>query len=322
MNPHYTGRLLYGRTKKRDAWGQKKQSDRPKSKWIETRREDLRIVSDELWKAAHDRIAASRAAFTTRFTGRSHGRPPSGTESPYLLSGFRECARCGASMVIGSRRGARSRYFASVCAYHRDRGDTVCTNGLQAPMVETNAAVLDMLRGELFHPDVVDHLVEDVMASLIPEDSGRAERQRIERELGLLERELQRYAEAIATHGPLESVIAALKARETTRTALRRELEGLDAATRIRSVDRRRLERVLRETLANGRAVLAGEAVPERRQMLRAVLQGRLVFTPQVDCRGRRYEFTGQATLGPLLGEIAARGGMVAPTGFEPVFQP
>ena len=56
--------------------------------------------------------------------------------------------------------------------------------------------------------------------------------------------------------------------------------------------------------------------------MLRKVLQGRLVFTPKVDARGRRYEFAGQAALGSLAGEIIGGDGMVAPTGFEPVFQP
>lgn len=178
FNPHYTGKLLYGRTKKRDAWGQKRESDRPEAEWIEHRREDLRIVSDELWRAAHARIAASRAVFKAAFTGRAHGRPCTGMDSPYLLSGLLECAQCGGSLVIGSRRGAQSRHFAYVCAYHRERGDTVCTNALHAPMVAADTAILDACARELFHPDVVGGLVEEVMAALVPSDGGKAERQR------------------------------------------------------------------------------------------------------------------------------------------------
>jgi site-specific DNA recombinase len=288
FNPHYTGRIVYGRTKKRDAWGQKRQSDQPKHEWIETCREDLRIISDELWARAHARIAASRAVFKAGFSGRAHGRPPSGTESPYLLSGFLECAQCGGSLVIGSRRGMHSRSFAYVCAYHRERGDTVCANALQAPMVATDTAVLDSLHTELFHPDVLDGLVEEVMDALAPTDGGRAQRQRLAREMHQIEREIARYAEAIATAPTLESPLTALRIRETKRADLRRELDGLDAATRIRAVDRRRLEHVLRETIVNAREMLPRPDVPERRQMLRTVLQGRLIFTPHLDRQGRR----------------------------------
>lgn len=111
----------------------------------------------------------------------------------------------------------------------------------------------------------------------------------------------------------MESVIAALKAREAARADLRRDLDGLDAATSIRSVDRRRLERVLRETLTNGREVLARPDVPARRRMLRSVLHGRLTFTPHA--RQRRYTFAGHATLGPVIGALVGREGIVAPTG-------
>ena len=105
----------------------------------------------------------------------------------------------------------------------------------------------------------------------------------------LSSRELKRYAGAIATHGALDTIFNALRAREARRAALRRELEGLNAATRIRSVDRARLERVLYETLANGRAVLAQHIGQKRRVMLRKVLQGRLVFTSCIDVRTRRH---------------------------------
>jgi len=126
----------------------------------------------------------------------------------------------------------------------------------------------------VFHPDVVDGLVEEVMAALAPSDGGTRERQRIERALGQVERELRNYAEAIALDGPIDAVMTALKARETTRAELQRDLAGLDAATSIPSVDRRRLERVLRDTVANGHALLMRSDVPERRQLLRRVLHG------------------------------------------------
>src|SRR5262249_27585760 len=53
FNPLYTGRIIWGRTEKRDAWGLKKQSRRPASEWLERPpREDLRTVSNAPWRAA------------------------------------------------------------------------------------------------------------------------------------------------------------------------------------------------------------------------------------------------------------------------------
>jgi hypothetical protein len=78
--------------------------------------------------------------------------------------------------VVDRRTLARRRRASYVCGYHRDRGETVCTNDLMAPMVETDTAVLGALSRELFHPDVVDGLVETFMAALAQSDGGRAER--------------------------------------------------------------------------------------------------------------------------------------------------
>ncbi len=61
---------------------------------------------------------------------------------------------------------------------------------------------------------------------------------------------------------------------------------------------------------------------PVARQILRKVLNGRLVFDPREEEDGARfYEFSGPATLARLLDGTAAKR-LVAPTGFEPVFQP
>src|SRR5262249_25498542 len=85
FNPLYTGRIVWGRTKKRDAWGQKRQSRRLPSEWLELQpREDLRIVSDAAWGAAHERLAAKRAVYST--PRRFGGRPPGGGETPPLLT--------------------------------------------------------------------------------------------------------------------------------------------------------------------------------------------------------------------------------------------
>jgi hypothetical protein len=56
----YRGVLTWGKNRKRDAWGQMKSSKRPESEWVTVAAPHLRVVSDELWEAAHERMRASR----------------------------------------------------------------------------------------------------------------------------------------------------------------------------------------------------------------------------------------------------------------------
>jgi site-specific DNA recombinase len=58
----YRGLFTWNKTRTRDNWGRKqgKYADRPMSEWIRYESEDLRIVSDELWEAAHSQLSRRR----------------------------------------------------------------------------------------------------------------------------------------------------------------------------------------------------------------------------------------------------------------------
>ena len=56
FNSLYKGEVVWGRSKKRDAWGRRKESDRPTNEWVITNAEHLRIVSDDLWAKAHEAL--------------------------------------------------------------------------------------------------------------------------------------------------------------------------------------------------------------------------------------------------------------------------
>src|SRR5262245_39617426 len=58
--PLYRGEVIYNRTRKRDRWGQKRQSPRPESEWLRRHDPELQIVTDDAWKAAQDRLSAIR----------------------------------------------------------------------------------------------------------------------------------------------------------------------------------------------------------------------------------------------------------------------
>ena len=114
----------------------------------------------------------------------------------------------------------------------------------------------------------------------------------------------------------LRARVQADKARKLTVEA---ELAALAAPSP--ALDPERLRATLRGHGADVRALL-GRHVGQARQMLRKLLDGTtLMLEPMVVNGERRYAFSGSGNYLRLLPPDLART-VVAPTGFEPVFQP
>ena len=82
---------------------------------------DLRIVSDDLWFGVQRRIK----------TNLTPGAPAGGRPPRYLLSGIARCAQCGGPMTAINGKVGSATVKAYTCAYHRDRGATVCDSSLR-----------------------------------------------------------------------------------------------------------------------------------------------------------------------------------------------
>ena len=122
----YKGDVLWGRTKKRDAWGRRKQRGRPTSEWVVTKLDRLRIVNDEVWANGHDSLRTRQKSFGLK---RALPRLAVSRDSKYLLSGFVRCGVCGGS-IVQSWQALKSVYR---CWYNWSRGPAVCTNTLTVP---------------------------------------------------------------------------------------------------------------------------------------------------------------------------------------------
>jgi hypothetical protein len=79
------------------------------------------------------------------------------------------------------------------------------------------------------------------------------------------------------------------------------------AADLVGRLDRAKLERTARECLTDWQGLLAGQPV-QARQMLKKLLEGRLVFTPMGD--GTVVEFRGTGVLDPVLSGIVGGDGI------------
>jgi site-specific DNA recombinase len=103
--PLYRGEMIWNRTQKRDKWGQKRPSARPEADWLRRRVPELQIVSDDGWKAAHDRLTAINA----RLKAFGGGRRRRDSDSNYLLPGFARCSVCGGGMGVVTRSHGKRR---------------------------------------------------------------------------------------------------------------------------------------------------------------------------------------------------------------------
>ncbi|MEX2220599.1 MAG: hypothetical protein WEG40_02280 [Candidatus Rokuibacteriota bacterium] len=130
-------------------------------------------------------------------------------------------------------------------------------------------------------------------------DSGRG--RRLKREL---DQELGRYDEAIATAGPLPSLLEALQGRERRRAALAGELGQLDPLERTAAaVDDVAVTAELHALCAEWRRS------SRRIQIVRRMLTERLT----VERTPEGIRLSGMATFGPLMASIVLSGEMVPP---------
>ena len=327
FNPLYKGEVVWGRTKKRDAWGRKKESHRPATEWVVTRLEPLRIVTDELWATAHEALQSRQKAYGFK---RGSPRPAGALDSKYLLTGMVECGVCHGTIV----QTVNANKPAYRCWYNHSRGQAVCSNSLVVDMHRADDVVLQAITRDVLDPEVVGEALDLALRDLEqPATAGAARVDTLKNELARLDAELSRYAQAIADAGPLATILQAVKVRELRRDAIRTELKTLATPRQAGTRHTSEIRAELVEYLEHWRD-MARQGVAEARRLLRAVLVGRFVFTPvtpppELPPRkgpGRKprfiYALKGQASLSGLIAGLISASSVVAPTGFEPVFQP
>src|SRR5215468_4327865 len=318
----YRGRVVWNRSQKITRQGTKAQRQRPATEWLEREAPDLRIVSEALWEAVERRRlrAATMYASQTR-DGRRCSRPPgSDLRSPSLLGGLAQCAECGGSLTSMTRpygtTGRRRRVAIYGCAYHQKRGPAVCTNAVVIKQDRLDAAVLWAL---------AEALDERALAPLVARAIEHAERRgaeaperrkALERERATIATAIRHLLDAIKHGQATETLLGELAGQEARAKAIERELAAFDSGPRLVALERKQLAalaRVLRGELAAG----PGRA---RCFIQRALGDGRLACVPFREPGRRGYRFRATGTYGALLSP-AILPTLVAPTGFEPVFQ-
>ena len=105
-----------------------------------------------------------------------------------------------------------------------------------------------------------------------------------------------------------EAVFAELHNVEAEKNALSGKLAELEGRTKIMSTDAKQLGRTL-ENRARNIVQLLGRHIAQTRQLLRLLIDGRIVCRPFDDERGKGYEITATGTYAGLFGEMAVKDG-------------
>jgi hypothetical protein len=145
-NPRYTGTVIWNQYEWRKSPDDnlRKRVLRPREEWVERTDESLRIISDELWQRAQQRIA--RTAEDGNWARRK-GKPR------YLLSGLLRCATCGSHYIIANR-------LEYQCSTYRDGGG--CTNGIRVRRESLEESILGPVRRELLAPERVARMAQEM----------------------------------------------------------------------------------------------------------------------------------------------------------------
>jgi hypothetical protein len=163
--PLYRGEIVWNQTRKHDPWGQQRQSKQPESEWIRRPAPALRVVPEDLWAAAHARLAHNRRLYLRGTGGRLWGRP-AGSDSKYLLPGFGRCSCCNGVMHVRTHAHGSKRVGFYACTSCHKRGSSVCGNHLEVPMRQTDALALGAIADQvLISADVLEEIIARTLAA-------------------------------------------------------------------------------------------------------------------------------------------------------------
>ncbi len=305
--PAYLGHLVHGRTNERLrepglVGGTRRgfvggQKHRPREQWTVKEHAHPALISPEIAATVGARLR-ERGVTEQRGTA-------------YLLSGILVCGLCG-QHYVGSRAGRRFMYR---CLARCKRGQAACPNSdIARETIE--AFAIEILKVELLRPNRLQDLIGRLQRRPLA-----ARRRAVIKDTTVLEQELRTVAQKLTNvldlyaKGSLdEETLAAVTARlRKRRAAIAGQLETLEGPVSVDfQVNPARLRAFVHDM---DRWMRDGDVV-RRKTLLQEVYQ-EIRLWPKTAAKPWSRKVVVAASLDAL-----TRTFVVAPTGFEPVFQP
>lgn len=301
-NERYLGVLTWGRTGSTYRGGTRVALTRPDAEVVRVVNEALRIVPDELWRAAQAKGDIHR---------QRQGLSKSGGRAKHLLAGLARCGECGGPIRSLHRRRGTVTIRAYGCAWRDERGPTVCTNSIMRPVEVVEGALFEWIRGTLLDDRGVERTLRHLrrlMETATGGAAGRADTTALADELRSVELQMGRLTAALASGAVgVETVAKALAERDAHAKELREALANARAQTAAPTLEWAAVEAGARARLADLRGLANGD-VASMREVLGRLLVGPLVFHPvRLGPRQCSFRITGAV--------VGGRGLIVSPAG-------
>lgn len=292
----YQGQIVYGQLQKIVRGGTKRRRQREEKDWVRVEAPDLRIIERDIWETVQVRLAKSKSK------GRSVVRDQ---DSKYLLTGMARCAHCGGPMTIVGQDYHRRKGRFYGCSYYKTRGSSICKNSLLVEQEYLDQIVLKSLH-EAVAEEMIKVAVEKALAKHRAGEGKKLDRQAdIQRELSLIEAYEGNLVDAIGKGQPMDPLLAKLRAEETRKKDLIRELDQLTAGDQIASLDEARLKRELKARFADLSGLL-DRHISSARRLLRVLMEHPLRCEAVREGDRKEYRVTGTGSYLPLLPETLA----------------
>ena len=310
-NELYIGRLVWNRQQfvKNPDTGRRQARPNPENKWIIEQVPHLRIIDDDLWALVKKRQQESRSRIMTNGRGIRSERA---RRPRYLLSGLLRCGSCGG----GFSKISQSHYG---CSTARNKG--TCDNLLSIRRDELESKVLDGLRRQLMHPEMVTTFIDEFRKEVNRQRAEKdSHRHHIARDLEKTERELRRLIEAIKSGVPGATLKDEMTALEARRVDLLAELEAAPPPMpRLHP----NLAELYRQKVMNlAEALNIDQTRPEATECLRALIEEiRLIREEgklRIELYGELASLVNLANGNPRFEEAGVQVTLVAGVGFEP----
>jgi site-specific DNA recombinase len=289
-NDLYRGLRVWGRTARLKVRSTGKRRETAGGELVSVPAPELRIVGDDLWAQAHAAVRANMIGDDG--SGRGKRRPRR------LLQGLIRCGLCGHVMCLqGSRDYLR-------CQGRSQGGPAVCEAPRRPRYAHVEARVLESVRANLMHPDVVAEAVAEFQrtAAAGRRDAAQA-RGGLERQLREAEGRAARLIDQVEQGMPWAAVAERHAAHQATADALRARLAQMAEPEKVVELHANAAALYAREIAEVTAGLTAAD--PAFRKAAEAVraLVSRVEVLPLPE-RGR-YELAIDADLEPLLAPAA-----------------
>ena len=234
-NPTYVGRRVYNKTSyKGYRRGEKGSLHNPAEAWVVAEAAHEPIIDKELFERV-------QAKLKTKSIGR--GRTYT---HPHLLSGLIHCANCGYKFNGWTKTGNGHSYRYYACSGYHRIGKSVCRSvNILADELENLA--LDSIRKKINSPEWKESLKPTLTAMLKdliqpkPEQNQKDLKKRIE----AINQQIWNLIEALKSGVPAASIKEELNRLESQKSALEREIGGLDAREEMTDSIDEMIEKIL-----------------------------------------------------------------------------